>query len=300
MNRVQVSFDGTYDPTGYLFSLAKCLSASLRCSRYSDLADDIIASSGFAFRMWVDETQLCPSAMSIWEFAGQKPWVENGGLSCEYAGRLWHENAVEAQRRQQGNELIETAIDHGTAPVVWDISGGEWGLITGYDREAQIYETLKIDGSADRLHYDQLGKLDIPILSVLTVTGRSGKTQEQVLADTKKLAVSHLRGEEWCENAKGLAAYDALIGFIREKLTQNLQWNLQYYLGTYGALKWYAWKFFAKYQQFRLAALYETVYHAWKKAFDLSCMDGYEKEQIALLLEQAKAAETEAIQLMEQ
>lgn len=57
MKKINVSFDGTTDTTGYLFSLMKSLSASLRCSKYHDWADDIVASSGFAFRMWVDSNQ---------------------------------------------------------------------------------------------------------------------------------------------------------------------------------------------------------------------------------------------------
>ena len=87
MKKLDVNFSRTTDTTGYLFSLAKCLSAALACSKYRDYADDIIASSGFAFRMWV-APDLCPSATSIWEFKKQKPWIENGGLLCDYVERL--------------------------------------------------------------------------------------------------------------------------------------------------------------------------------------------------------------------
>ena len=66
MKNLSVTFAGTTDPTGYLFSFAKCLSAALRCSRFADFADDAVAASGFAFRMWVDGGSLCPSATSIW------------------------------------------------------------------------------------------------------------------------------------------------------------------------------------------------------------------------------------------
>ena len=40
----------------------------VRNSPYETYAEDIIAASGFAFRMWVDAGQLCPCATSIWEF----------------------------------------------------------------------------------------------------------------------------------------------------------------------------------------------------------------------------------------
>ena len=83
MKKLDINFEQTTDTTGYLFSLAKCLSAVLKHSEYKDFADDIIASSGFAFRMWV-APDLCPSATSIWDFSKQPEWVANGGLVCDY------------------------------------------------------------------------------------------------------------------------------------------------------------------------------------------------------------------------
>lgn len=302
MKKLSVTFADTVDKTGYLFSLMKCLSASLRCSGYGEFADDIVASSGFAFRMWVDPVQLCPSATSIWDFSKQKAWIENGGLICDYVERLWWEEAQEEERRKRAIFMIRRSIDAGVAPVAWDISGSEWGLITGYDDESESLLTLKIDGTEGNVAYDLLGKLDIPILSVLTVTGKSGKSAEQIVIDTKKLALSHLNGEEWCENAKGMEAYDALITFTEKKLTAETAWNIEYCLGTYGALKWYGWKFFEKYQQFPLAQLYRKVYEYWQAAFDTKCANDAVSEelktQLIALLRQAKEAEVEAVRIM--
>lgn len=299
MKKRNVTFEGTTDTTGYLFSLMKSLHASLWCSRYRDRADDIVASSGFAFRMWVDPKGLCPSATSIWDFQMQKPWVENGGLACGYVQRLWGEDAVEESRRAEAAELIKNSIDDGIAPVAWDISGCEWGLITGYDGDTLF--TRKIDGSEDSIPCEKLGRLELPILSVLAVTGRTEKPAQQIVTDTKKLAVSHLRGEEWCENAQGLAAYDALTGFIDTRLSDDTAWNLEYYLGTYAALKWYAWKFFEKYNEPSLADIYKTVYASWKTAFDLKLSRGIgdqAKAQIIDLLQTAKQAEARAVEIM--
>lgn len=302
MKKIHVSFDGTTDTTGYLFSLMKSLHASLRCSKYSAWADDIVASSGFAFRMWVDPDQLCPSATSIWDFKMQKPWVENGGLTCGYVERLWGEDAVEEIRRSLAISLIKQAIDADTVPVAWDISGCEWGLIIGYDDDTSTLYTLKTDGSEDSIPYEKLGRLEIPILSLLAVTGNSEKPVENIIADTKKLAVSHLRGEEWCENPQGLSAYDALTEFIGNKLSGDTAWNLEYYLGTYAALKWYAWKFFAKYSEPVLADLYKTVYGSWQKAFESArsydITDGQIKKQIIGLLQTARQAEIHAVEIM--
>lgn len=303
MKKLNVTFHGTTDTTGYLFSLAKSLSASLRCSKFSAYADDIVASSGFAFRMWVDGGSLCPSATSIWEFKKQKLWVENGGLACEYVERLWGADAVEEERRLAAIDMIKSSIDNEVAAVAWDISGCEWGIIVGYDDETETLYTLKINGKEDSIPYAKLGRLDLPILSVLTVVGRTDKPTEEIVAGTKKLAAQHLHGKEWCDNAKGLAAYDALIEFVNSKLTADAAWNLEYYLGTYAALKWYAWKFFEKYKESALADLYKSVYDAWQGAFDLKCAkdvtDAEVKKQIADLLAAAKEAETKAVEVME-
>ena len=303
MKKLDVTFHGTTDTTGYLFSLAKSLSASLRCSSYSAYADDSIASSGFAFRMWVDGGSLCPSATSIWEFKKQKIWVENGGLTCDYIERLWGADAVEEERRLATIDIIKQSIDNGVAAVAWDISGCEWGVVIGYDEDTETLYTLKTNGQEDSIPFAKLGRMDLPILSVLTVTGCTDKPTKEILAGTKKLAVQHLRGKEWCDNAKGLAAYDALIEFVNNKLTADTAWNLEYYLGTYAALKWYAWKFFTKYSESALADLYKAVYDAWKAAFDLKCTKDVTqadiKMQIAELLTAAKAAETKAVEIME-
>ena len=303
MKKLHVTLEGITDTTGYLFSLAKCFAAVLKNSEYKDYAEDIIAASGFAFRMWVDGSQLCPSATSIWDFKQQKEWFENSGLICEYRERLWGEDAIEEERRLAAIALIRQSIDKQSAVVAWDVSGCEWGIITGYDDTDNIFSTLKIDGSEDCLSYEKLGRLEIPILSVLAVAGKQDKTVDELVADTKKLAVSHLNGMEWCENAKGLAAYDALIAFIKERLTCDTAWNLEYYLGTYTALKWYAWQFFEKYGEAELAEKYRTVYDAWKAAFDMKCSGDVTKqgvkEQIAGRLLAARNAEREAVWLME-
>lgn len=304
MKKVNVTFEGTTDTTGYLFSLAKCLSASLRCGGYEEYADDIIAASGFAFRMWVDGG-LCPSATSIWEFKKQKSWVESGGLTCDYVERMWGEDNIEEERRVHGIEIIKESVDSGVAAVVWDISGGEWGLVTGYDDETKTLYTLKISGCESEVLFDRLGQLDLPILSVLTVTGKTDKSRADIIADTKKLALSHLRGEEWCDNAKGILAYDALIDFVEEKLTVDTVWNLEYYLGTYAALKWYAWKFFEKYGESELAEIYKSVYMFWQSAFDAKkknediIFNELTRKSISDFLRRAKASEEKALTLFE-
>ena len=71
------------------------------------------------------------------------------------------------------------------------------------------------------------------------------------------------------KNAKGLAAYPALVKHIKGDFNPDSSWNIEYYLGTYAALKWYAWRFFKKYGLIKIAEVYKTVFESWQKAFEL-------------------------------
>jgi hypothetical protein len=143
--QLNISWDSIQDATGYLFSFAKSLSCAVKNSPWPEYAEDIVATSGFAFRMWVN-TDLCPSA---------------------------------------------------------------------------------------------------------------------------KLAVNHLKGGEWCDNAKGLDAYPALIRIFEDNPGIAASWNAEYFLGTYGALKEYAYKYFEKAGKTELAEIYKAVFNAWMEAFKI-------------------------------
>ncbi|MBQ8401588.1 MAG: hypothetical protein IJX14_06620 [Clostridia bacterium] len=307
MPKLHISMTPVYDATGYLFSLSKCLAAVLYASPWADRAADSIATSGFAFRIWINRESLCPSAASIWSFAAQKPWVENGGFACEYVERLWGQDAIEEQQRLAALAMIRKSIDNGIGVIGWDISGCEWGVIAGYDDEAGSLYTVKINGEEGEIPYEKLGNLEIPILSVLSVTGTADKTDEQIYEGTKAIAAAHLRGEEWCDNARGLEAFDALIHCVKT-LPEDAAWNAEYALGTYGALRWYAKEYFRKcsaagYGDEELAVLYLRSFTEWNLAFralrEGSFADTATREKIAAHLQNAKQAETAALARLE-
>lgn len=302
MKKLNITWDGIHDSTGYLFSFGKSLACAVKNSPWPEYAEDIIATSGFAFRMWVS-ADLCPSSTSIWEFDKQKPWVENGGLHCQYVGREWGQEYMEEEKRLEAIETIQRSIDYGIPAVSWDIHVPEWGLIIGYDEDHQMFYTLGINGREGQMPYDQLGKREVPILSVLTVIGKGDKPQEAILSDTMKLAVKHLTGGEWCENAHGLEAYPALISHFEAHFNPDLSWNMEYFLGTFGALKYYAWKYFEKMRQAYLAEIYKFVYESWQEAFriktsqDISLLEV--RKQISDLLRLAQEKEIQAVDFMD-
>lgn len=300
--KIDITWEGIQDSTGYLFSFAKSLACAVKNSPWPEYAEDIVAASGFAFRMWVSP-DLCPSATSIWDFESQKPWVENGGLTCDYVGRYWEQEDIEEERRLEAIKIIKASIDRGIPAVSWDIGVPEWGLITGYDDDRQVLYTLAITMERPEMPYNVLGKRELPILSVLTVTGCTGKSKEDILQDTMKLAVSHLKGEEWCDNAKGLDAYPALIRIFKENPDIAASWNAEYFLGTYGALKEYACKYFEKYNMPELSRLYRDVYNSWMEAFVIKRNEDATQPEvrarIASLLESAYEKEVKAVEIME-
>ncbi|NLL95664.1 MAG: hypothetical protein GX227_00920 [Clostridiaceae bacterium] len=143
----------------------------------------------------------------------------------------------------------------------------------------------------------------IPILSVLTITGISHKPKEDILRDTMKLAVNHLKGGEWCENAKGLDAYPALIRIFDENPDISASWNAEYFLGTYGALKEYAYRYFGKVEKTELAKIYKDVFNAWMEAFRIKTNEDATfpetRARIVSLLRSAYENGEEAVRRME-
>ncbi len=304
MKRLNVSWNDVYDPTGYLFSFAKSLSCAVKNSPYAELSEDIVATSGFAFRMWLS-IDLCRSAMSIWDFGKQPAWILNGGLETAFANCLWQPEAVLDKVRLDILPKINDSIDRGIPAVAWDIDVTEWGLITGYDDEAQKFSTLSITGNTEDMDYSKLGNREMPMLNVVTITNKTDKKQKRILSDTLQLAKSHLLGKEWCDenNKKGLDVYPYLIKFFETDDTKYAVCeNMGYYLGTYASLKWYAWKFFEKYQCLKLAECYKTVYENWQKAFDFKnsadLSSAENRKAIAELLKQAEIFERKAVKLM--
>jgi len=138
---------------------------------------------------------------------------------------------------------------------------------------------------------------------VLTVTGITSKTGEEIYRGTKAIAAAHLRGEEWCDNAKGLEAYDALIHCVKT-LPEDAAWNVEYALGTYSALRWYAQDYFRKcldagYGDAELYNLYRRSYMEWDLAWQAlragNFADTAGREKIIFHLQQARQAETAAL-----
>ncbi len=218
------------------FSFTHALASSLHASGCGIERKIITGASGFAFRMWVEKAQ-CPSAMSMFDFVSLlRAGVEFCGYSCTHIVRLWDQENLEEERRQQAHEAIKSAVDEGRAPIAWDIGIPEWGLIAGYDDENKEYETIDCRGIRGTMPYTQLGKREIPILAV-TIPGKpTGESMLDLSPRAVAAAICHAHGLEVSfGNATGLHAYPAWASLI--KSVDQTGFNSQYYAGTYAHLR---------------------------------------------------------------
>jgi hypothetical protein len=171
----------------------------------------LMGSSGFAFRIFVNEV-FCPSAMSIFPWAEVLPEaVEQAGYNCVYVSRMWDDGELEDQRREEAHAAILEGIDRGAPAVVWDIANTEWGLIVGYDEDREAYETLTTEGQPSSLSCERLGKNGIDVLSVAIPGEANSRSRDDVVLNSLRAAVAHADGEEWTERPayqNGLAAFD--------------------------------------------------------------------------------------------
>ena len=224
------------EPGEIPFSFTHALASSLHTMGCPFDRKIITGASGFAFRMWVEKTQ-CASAMSTFDFASLlKAGVTFCGYSCTHIIRLWGQEDMEAERREQAHEAIKSAVDDGRPPIVGDIGIPEWGLIAGYDDEKQEYETIDCRGIEGSMPYTQLGKREIPILAVTIPERTTGESLYDLAPRAVSVAICHALGLEtnW-GNAIGLAAYPAWAALI--KSVDQTGFSSQYYAGIYAHLR---------------------------------------------------------------
>ncbi|UCG51000.1 MAG: hypothetical protein JSW58_12465 [Candidatus Latescibacterota bacterium] len=171
----------------------------------------LMGTTGFAFRIFVNEV-MCPSAMSVFSWAAILPEaVEQSGYSCHYVSRLWDEGDKEQERKAQAHDAIVEGINRGVPAIVWDIAEAEWGLIVGYDEENQSYDTLTWKGEPSSLAFERLGQNGIDVLSVTIPGERNNRSRDDAVLNSLKTAVAHAEQKEWADRPKyqdGLPAFD--------------------------------------------------------------------------------------------
>jgi len=279
----------------------------------------LMGSSAFAFRIFVNEN-LCPSAMSIFDFSAILPEaIEQSGYHASYICRYWKDEANEKIRREEAHSAIIEGIDRKAPAVVWDIFDDEWGLITGYNLKRKLYHILTHRGEKSFLRFDRLGRNGIDILSV-SIPGQSNqRNQNEIIMNSLKTAVSHAEQGEWTDRPKyqnGLAAYE-LWASIYEKAVMiiaagkgnNIKqdiWNFAaYYANHYYSARCYArdyLKIIANRDDLlaQAASCYETVSILLRPVwYDMVINRNLNADRLRFLaqnIKEAKVSEEEGIQ----
>lgn len=214
----------------------------------------LMGTSAFAFRIWGNKV-MCPSAMSIFNWSViLTEAVEQAGFHCVYIDRMWDENDKEQERREQARLEIVKRIDSGIPAITWDVAQAEWGLITGYDSEKQLFSILTYEGRPSSLPYLRLGKNGIDILSVTIPTEPNERTRKEVILNSLEAAVAHAEQEEWTDRPdyeNGLNAYDLWASLFEKwallveagkdkNISLDLRQSAVYYAGHYYSARCYA------------------------------------------------------------
>jgi hypothetical protein len=229
-------------PTCHLHSYTKAVLTALSAQEGTVDAAWVAGASGAAFRIWAHH-ELCPSATSVFEWATLPRGVENAGWSCDYHSRLWHEESVAEERRIAAHNAIVKALNEGRVPVCWDIGIPEWGVITGYDDELEEYSAISVFGEPTSLKYDELGRRELPIMSVTIIGVPNGIDRRVATINSLKTAVKHAEHGEWLERPAyqdGPDAYETWAAALEKLAEGGEQGMLSYYAGTYLAARHYA------------------------------------------------------------
>ncbi|HHW08498.1 MAG TPA: hypothetical protein GXX29_00830 [Firmicutes bacterium] len=233
-------------PTCHLHSYTKAALTALQTQEGSVDPVWVAGASGAAFRIWIHK-DICPSATSVFNWSILPAGIVNAGWNCRYHSRLWHEEFVAEERRLAALEAIKAAINEGKTPICWDVDIPEWGVITGYDDAAGELSAVSVISPETKLKYEQLGKRNIPIMSVTIIDGRNGKERQDSILNSLHTAVKHAEQGEWNDRPAyqdGLPAYEQWENALLRLAETGEKQNMLYYLcATYTAARHYAGRY---------------------------------------------------------
>lgn len=308
---------------GMHFSFLAAVASALQARGEAVDPTWLLGASGWAFRINV-ERQLCPSAMSIFPWAEILPEsVRNAGWDCTFVGRLWHEDAVRAERQAEAYAAIVQGLQVGTPAVAWDLLTPEWGLITGYDADAQVYEVLAPATSpgdtravalqpeqrakVGQVPYVSLGEREITILSVTVLGPPNSRPRALAVRQALEAAVRHAEQGEWNERPQyqdGLPAFEQWARFVAEHTAGEWALNEYYYAGHWAGARCYARDFLRREAESRpelrpaanaYASVASRLLDVWRALVETSRSSPSKRQELAAELREAGRYEQEGI-----
>jgi len=226
---------------GYTHSFVKALKAASHDIK--DLPIETIATGcGMALRTIVHK-DLCPSAMSVFDWNLLKVGTNNLGFESQVITRMWEEDHLEVERRQAAHQMI---VDSKYPIIAWDLSVPEWEVIKEVDEEHSTYKGVSVTGANLELDFDKLGRREIPVLFVMTITGWN--EPQKLIDKLLNIIVDHNEGKEAIALPDYKEGYEAYDHWINKMTTlESDDFDSRYYFETYKEMKEHAAKYFQEF-----------------------------------------------------
>jgi len=223
---------------GFTHSYVKALKAG--SASMVDLPIETYATlSGFALRTVVHK-DLCPSAMSVFDWELLSKAAEDIGFETKVITRLWDEDHLELEKRTEAHKMI---IESTNPVITWDASVPEWEIITTFDSVNNSYTGISVKGDPINLPIDKLGRREIPVLFVMELTSWIKPTN--IIEKILQIIINHNEGSEAIATPDYLEGYQAYDHWIEKmKTITEDDWDSRYYFETYAIMKKHASKYF--------------------------------------------------------
>lgn len=195
-------------------SIAAAIGAAITYTGQSVSLSDVMGYTGHAFRLNIHKGDVDVAGPTAFNW---KQVVSRGlrhlGFEMRYVGA--EEPTYEPpapEKLAQAVDLIHVSIDRGVPVIAWDLFVPEFGLIYGYDDEAQTFEAIDFQNKRS-LPYDKLGMGQLKELAVFALGKRTPVDEQQAFLQALTMAVEHANGKESAVDGfvQGVAAYDTWI-----------------------------------------------------------------------------------------
>jgi hypothetical protein len=166
-----------------------------------------ISGMGYHFT-WADA--CCPSGVTSfdWERSTVAAFERLGFYSESYSHGTSEAAVKHAVRR------IKKSLDHDCPVIVWGTGVDEFGIINGYDDEAEVFSSS--GPQSVPIPYTQLGKTcDVPLLFYQVVLDKVPFDLFEARRASLDLLVKSYRGQvQGASEHTGMRAYDSLVGTL--------------------------------------------------------------------------------------
>lgn len=180
---------------------------------------DVMGLTGHAFRINIDskEVNVAGPTMFPGGYILRRNLCNLGFISCLADA----EAPVPPEKVTQTIALIQDSINRGYPAIAFDLFVPEFGLIYGYDDEAQVFHA-KDPVNSGTVSYEKFSDVRSGVLFVTTISEQLPHSKYEQLRMALDMIVDHTLGREWNHIFKdqyriGLAGYDAWMNVLKQR-----------------------------------------------------------------------------------